>query len=459
MPKKVFVLPVRNDIDEPMVYLVRRGVKEAIDAQADLLLIHMDTNGGLVSSTEEIMEIINRFPNETATFIDRKAFSAGAFIAVATQHIFMAPQSVMGAAAPIMMAPGSGGVQEMPNTMEVKMTSALSALVRTSAEKNGHDPEVIMAMIDKSRSLEKVIYEERSGTMTAISTNVLCEKGQILTLTDSEAAKHYGNPPESLLSAGTVEDIDAVLASLGYSGAQRHDIVPTDMERLASWLTAISPILLTVGLIAIYIEFKTPGFGLPGIVGLLALCLYFASGYLAGLSGAGWILVFIVGLALVITELFIMPGTIIIGMAGAALMLIAIVMALIDVYPNPGPGLPSIPNFQDQLQVRARDLFITAACFAAGVWALSLILPKTALFKQLTSKTASGIEADALLEQTNSARLGREGMTTSPLRPGGKAKFGDDVLDVVSQGEMVPAHTKVRIIGFSGSDPLVEVIG
>jgi membrane-bound serine protease (ClpP class) len=140
-------------------------------------------------------------------------------------------------------------------------------------------------------------------------------------------------------------------------------------------------------------------------------------------------------------------------------MLIAIVMALIDVYPNPGPGLPTIPNFQDQLQVRARDLFITAACFAAGVWALSLILPKTALFKQLTSTTASGVAADSLLEQTNTARLGREGMTTSPLRPGGKAKFGGDVLDVVSQGELVPANSKVRIIGFSGSDPLVEVIG
>lgn len=458
--KKVFVLPIRADIDEPMVYIVRRGVKEAIEAQADLLLIHMDTNGGLVGATEEIMEIINRFPGETATFIDRKAFSAGSFISAATQKIFMAPQSVIGAAAPVMMSPGGGGVQDMPNTMEVKMNSAISALVRTSAEKNGHDPDVIMAMIDKSRSLEKVVYEERDGTMTAVATNVLSEKGQILTLTDTEAAREYGNPPRPLLSAGTKQSVEDVMAELGYANATRRDIVPTDMERLASWLTAISPMLLTVGLIALYIEFKTPGFGLPGIVGLLTLGLYFASGYIAGLSGAEWILVFIVGLALVITELFIMPGTIFIGMAGAALMLIAIVMALVDVYPNPGPGpgLPVIPNFSDQLQVRARDLVITAACFAAGVWLLSLILPKTSLYRQLTSKTASGVEADAVITQTNAARLGREGVTASPLRPGGKAKFGEDVLDVVAQGEMVAANTKVRIIGFSGSDPIVEVI-
>src|SRR2546430_16245825 len=114
--RKVYVLPVRDDIMPPLVYLVRRGVKEAMEAKADFLVIDMDTNGGRVDVTEEIMEILNNFKGQSATFVNKKAFSAGAFISVATQKIFMAPQSVIGAAAPIMMIPGAAP-QDMPETM------------------------------------------------------------------------------------------------------------------------------------------------------------------------------------------------------------------------------------------------------------------------------------------------------------------------------------------------------
>src|SRR5437867_5664928 len=115
--KKVYVVPIRDDIMPPMVYLVRRGVKEAMEAKADLLVIDMDTNGGRVDVTEEIMEIVNKFKGHTVTYVNHKAFSAGAFISVATQKIYMAPQSVIGAAAPMLMIPG-GGPTEIPQTVE-----------------------------------------------------------------------------------------------------------------------------------------------------------------------------------------------------------------------------------------------------------------------------------------------------------------------------------------------------
>src|SRR5437867_11156315 len=115
--KKVYILPIRDDIMPPMVYLVRRGVKEAMEAKADLLIIDMDTNGGRVDATEEIMEIVNKFKGHTVTYVNHKAFSAGAFISVATQKIYMAPQSVIGAAAPMLMIPG-GGPTEIPQTVE-----------------------------------------------------------------------------------------------------------------------------------------------------------------------------------------------------------------------------------------------------------------------------------------------------------------------------------------------------
>src|SRR5688500_17879895 len=119
--RSVFVIPVRDDISTPVTYLVRRGVKQAMEAKAEALILDMETNGGRLDSTEEIIKAIDRFEGLTVTYVNRKAFSAGAFISVATKKIYMAPQSVIGAAAPIMMGPG-GGVEAMPETIEAKMT-------------------------------------------------------------------------------------------------------------------------------------------------------------------------------------------------------------------------------------------------------------------------------------------------------------------------------------------------
>src|SRR5437588_61362 len=356
--RKVYVLPVRDDIMPPLVYLVRRGVKEAMEAKADLLVLDMDTNGGRVDVTEEIIEILNNFKGQTATFVNKKAFSAGAFISVATQKIFVAPLSVIGAAAPIMMVPG-GTPQDMPETMQAKMNSALRALVRTSAEKNGYNIEVVEAMIDKSKELK-------------IDGRVLNEKGQILTLTNTEAEREYGEPPKPLLSSGTVETIEELLQKLGYVDAARVDIKPTGVERLATWINMISPLLLIIGIAGIYLEFKTPGFGLPGIIGIVAFALYFFGGYIAGLSGLEWIAVFLLGLALVGLELFVFPGTV------------------------------------------------------------------------------------AELEQKQKSRIGQVGVAISSLRPGGKAQFGDEILDVISQGDMIDKGQRVKIIGHSSTEAVVE---
>lgn len=438
--KKAFVLPIRDAIKSPLVYLVRRGVKEAMAAKADLLLIDMETDGGYVTVTEEIIKILNQFKGETVTYVNDRAFSAGAFISFATQKIYMAPQSVIGAAAPILAMPGGGGVQPMPDTMEVKMVSALSALVRANAEKNGHNVEVANAMVNKTKELK-------------IGDKVLNEKGQILTLTNREAEQEYGDPPKRLLSLGTVESIDALLDKLGYASAERHEIKPTGVERLGQWINAISPLLLIIGIVGVYIEFKTPGFGLPGIVGIVAFAIYFLGGYVAGLSGVEWVAVFIVGLALVALELFVFPGTAVLGFAGAALMLVALVMGMVDVY----PGMPSVPTFE-KLELPLRDLLIAFVGAAVAVGVLSRWLPKTSIYGKLVSQTASGMNSVIQLESKQASQIGQIGMALSPLRPGGKAQFGSEILDVMSQGEMIEKGRRVKIIGHSGAEAIVEAL-
>ena len=452
--RKVYVLPIRQDIMPPLVYLVRRGVKEAIEANADLLVIDMETNGGQVNTTREIIDILGRFKGDTATFVNKNAFSAGAFIAVATKRIYMVPGSVIGAAAPIMLSPDGGGVQAIPDTYERKMTSAVKALMRTSAEKNGYNIAVVEAMIDKTRGL--TLTNIIDGVTNAV---VLAKEGEILTLTNTEAEREYGSPPRKLLSSGTAKDMDDLLRQLGYAGAYRRDIKATGMEQLGSWLNAISPLLLIIGAIGLYIEFKTPGFGVAGIVGIGAFALYFLGGYVSGLSGAEWVVVFIVGVALVVVELFVYPGTVMLGLFGALLMLIALIMAMVDVYPTPGPNLiPAIPS-ADKFVLPMRHLLIATVGGAIGIWLVSRFLPKTSFYRAVVSTSASGVRSGAVLEQQRKSHLGQVGVTESALRPGGKARFGDAILDVISQGEMVPKGTRVRIIGHSGSEALVEVVG
>ena len=441
--KKVFVLPIRDDIMPPLVYLVRRGVKVAMEAKADLLILDMDTNGGRVDTTREIIAILGEFKGETATYVNKDAFSAGAFISVATKKIYMAPESVIGAAAPIMVSPGGGGVEKMPDTYEQKMTSAVRAIVRTVAEKNGHNIAVIEAMIDKTKGL------------TIEGTNIVKE-GEILTLTNTEAEREYGNPPKRLLSSGTVKDIDELIKVLGYEGAQRVDVKPTGMEQLGSWINTISPILLIIGMVGIYIEMKTPGFGLAGIIGIAAILIYFVGGFVAGLSGAEWVVVFIVGVALVATELFVYPGTIILGISGAVLMLVAIIMAMVDLYPSPG-ALPALPTI-DKFQLPMTNLAIALLGGAVGVWLASLLLPRTPMYRAIVSTSASGVRTEVALEAQKKSRLGQLGVTLSPLRPGGKAQFGEEMLDVMSQGELIGSGVKVRVIGSSGVEPVVESV-
>ena len=454
--KKVYVIPVRDDIMPPLVYVIRRGVKEAMENNADLLVLDMDTNGGRVDTTREIIGIIEKFPGETITFVNKHAYSAGAFIAVGTKKIYMAPASVIGAAAPIIMSPGGDGVEKLSDTFEKKMTSAVAAEVRATAVRNGHNPAVVEAMINKNKGL-------------AIDGEVIVKEGELLTLTDLEAAKEYGNPPKPLLSAGTVENLDALLARLGYTSAQRIDVKPTGTEKLGTWLNAIAPLLLIIGVIGIYIEFKTPGFGLPGIIGITAFALYFVAGYVSGFSGLAWMIVFLVGLALVVVELFFYPGTIVIGLIGATLMLVSIIMALVDVYPaappsvpSPGPvtlpRMPQLPGFEG-FERSMNNLLLAVLGSAIGVWIASRYLPKTSVYRALVSTSASGVGTEAAIAQQRSTMLGAEGVALSNLRPGGKAQFGDKILDVVTQGDLIAKGARVRVVGFSAAEAIVEVIG
>ena len=296
----IYVIPIRDEIQKAMTYVVRRGIKEALAAEANALILHMETPGGEGEAMQDIMEAVQKFaPREnTYTLIDKQAISAGAFISAATRHIYMVPGSTIGAAAPIIM--GQDGPQELPS----KIVSAYSAIVRAAAEENDHRVEVFDAMVNKEKAL-------------VIDDIELVGKGDILTLTTQEACKLYGDKP---LLAKEILSLDALIEQIGGPDTTVVKIEPTQFEQIARFIVMISPLLMTAAFILGYIEFKSPGFGLFGIGAILCALIFFLGHYIAGLTMetelATGLILLLLGVVLIAVELFIFQGSMIFGLTG-----------------------------------------------------------------------------------------------------------------------------------------------
>ncbi|HTT56487.1 MAG TPA: hypothetical protein VMF63_05220, partial [Opitutaceae bacterium] len=281
-PVTVYVLPVRDEIARPVLYILRRGLKEAIESKADAVVLDMNTPGGALDVTLDIMGDLGKFPGRTITYVDNEAASAGSFIAATTQEIWFAPDGVIGAAAPV-----TSTGQDIEETMRLKIVSFLKARMRAVTEGEGYRGQVISAMIDKDYELK-------------IGDTVIKPKGELLSLTAVEAAKTYGTPPQPLLSAGTAKTLEDLLRQkYGAGGYRTVRLEVTWSEWLAQYLNAISPVLLGLGFVCLFIEFKTPGFGFFGFAGIALLAIVFLGHYVAGFSGHEPMLVFGLGVVLV----------------------------------------------------------------------------------------------------------------------------------------------------------------
>lgn len=316
-PRHVYVIPIREEIGSPILFILRRGLKEAIDHKADAVILDMKTPGGALDTTFEIMEALAKFPGTKITYVNTEAISAGAFISAATDEIWFAPNGIIGAAAPV-----SAGGQEIDVTMRQKIVAYLKARVRADSEGKGYRGQVVSAMMDADYELK-------------IGDQVIKPKGELLAITASEAAKTYGEPPQTLLSAGTAKDLDDLLAQrFGPTKPTVTRLEVTWSESFAVWLHGISPILLGLGLLALYIEFKTPGFGIFGITGIACLAIVFLGNFVAGLSGHEPMLVFGLGLLMFVVEVFFFPGIFVLALGGIVLMLGSLLWSMADLWPN-----------------------------------------------------------------------------------------------------------------------------
>lgn len=438
--RPVYVIPIRDDIEQSIVYVVRRGLKEAAEQNAQAVILDMNTNGGRGDAMEEIMSMLQNFKGDTITYVNTKAYSAGAFIAVATKHIYMAPSSVIGAASPVMMG-ASGEVEKLPSTYEKKISSAYSARIRAAAQRNGYDPRLVDAMVKETDGL-------------TLDGREIVKKGDILTLTDTEATALYGKPAKPLLAEGIAADMADVLKKCGFDKELEHRVEPTGAEKLARLITTIAPLLMMIGMGCLYLEFKTPGISVFGIAGAIVLAIFFFGHYVAGLSGFEEVLLFVVGLILIGIELFVLPGHVLPGFLGVVAILVSLVWAMVDKLPGP-PDLPAVvlPRFEIPLAKVVGSMVGLGVILAL----LAKWLPKaTGPYGGLILQTALENSAGYATATSHTELLGQRGKTLTILRPSGTARVGEAVVDVITEGDFIGANEDVVVREVRGAQVIVQ---
>lgn len=435
----VFVIPVNGMIEPALVYVMRRGVLEAEREHASAIILKMDTLGGRLDAATDIVRLMQSVHVPTYTLVEKNAISAGAIIALSTDNIYMAPGSVIGDAMPIMMSP-TGGAQEMPEAIEEKTVSAVSALIRAAAQESGHDPQLAEAMVRR-----EIEYK--------IGDDVISPEGQLLTLTNVEAEREVG-PEDSrrkLLSKGTIKDVPALLELIGLADQPVREMEVTSAEKLARVIAAAAPLLLMAGLLGLYIEFKTPGFGLPGILGLTALALFFWGHHIAGLAGFEEVAFFLIGVILIAVEVFILPGFGIPGLLGILLVLYSLLSSMAERLPG-SSWMPNVGDLQSPL-LKLSSAIILAALAGAFI---ARHLPRSRAGHWMVLDSATTAQTGYTGATTDTTLLGRSGIAATQLRPSGAVQFGDRRVDVVTAGGFVEVGTPVRVVEVRGNRIVVE---
>ncbi len=495
----VIVCRITGMIEPGVAVVVERAVKEAKELGAKAIIFRVDTPGGRVDSAVEIASTITEAPCQTIAYIEGMgAISAGALISYSCNDIIMTPGSNIGAATPVIPS-----AQGMLPTGE-KEVSFMRAKMRALAESNGHNPDIAQAMVDKDIELRSYVDESGQIVVYAI-TNVSGEKpartdapaspledilrtltggtpapletseeevpqseaetpkpgtlvyeggseqvlasGKLLTMTPKEAEK-YG------LIQTIVKSLDEAAAFYELGDVTYHEVEANWAEMTFRFLTnpTVTGLLLMLGMGGLYFEVKTPGFGVPGLIGVTCLALLFGSHYVLGLTDVIDIVLIVSGLILLVVELFIIPGFGIAGVAGVACVFIGTYLALVDA------PIPQYSWDYDRLREVGYSFSFAIFTFFIFVAATWRYLPRTPLYGRLvmagTQQAAEGYVAQTA--EDVEAALGQRGTTLSMLRPTGWGRFGDKKIRIVSRGEYIPNKVSVEIVEVEGNRYVVE---
>lgn len=446
----VVIIPVRGDVDPAMAAFIKRALRDHAATKNPLFVLEMDTFGGRVDAALEIVDtLIALTPGRTIAFVKNKAISAGALIALACSKLAMSPHTTIGDCAPIAYS-GEGA----PTMLGEKFQSPLRAKFRALARRNNYPTSLCESMVSSDMTIYKVTLPDTtlfidSLEFSALATNkkqkivsksVILSRGELLTMDDNEA-REYG------FSSTTAGSIDSMLVKLAITPREIIWMERNWSEQFVAFITMISPILMILGFAALYTEIRTPGFGAPGIVGIICLGLVFAGQYLVGLADYTDILLLAVGLVLLGIEIFVIPGFGVVGILGIFIIAVSITLSL-QGFVVPSPELP----WQQELLTKnifmvMTTIFGSALTVILFFWLLFPRLGKLVAGPYLTA-TLSGIAAPD--NGPSTIRVGDTGVVAKPLRPSGKAQFNETMYDVITEGEFIENGTPVVITLIEG---------
>jgi membrane-bound serine protease (ClpP class) len=453
--QKVYIIPVEGTVEPGMAAYVKRAL-EGIQADADAVIVFkMDTFGGRVDAALEIVDTISTIPRgKTIAFVEKRAISAGALIALSSSLLFMKENTIIGDCAPII------NTQEGQKMAGEKIQTVLRAKFRALAKKNNYpvlpsesmvtiDMEVYSVVMDgKKIYMDKKAYddltEDEKKKITAKKTIVA--KGELLTMDDREAF-------DLGFSQKSVKNVEEALSILGIDAIDMVTIQESWSESLVRLLQPMLPILMLIGIGAVYTEIKAPGFGLPGMVGIVCLGLVFFSQYLVGLAHYTELLLLLIGVLLMGFEVFVLPGFGVAGISGLLFIAAGLVLSF-QGFVIPDPSLPWEGALLMKNLAMVLGSFLLA--FFISLFMIRFVLPRV-------SSIVKGpyLDADLSLSHVDvttalGVKPGDTGIAHSFLRPSGKILINHKKIDAVTQGEFIDQGTAVIIHRVDGNRVVVK---
>jgi membrane-bound serine protease (ClpP class) len=413
---KTWVIQIDGEIDLGLAPYVERVLADA--SADDLVILRINTFGGRIDAAVQIRDALLASKAKTAAFIDARAISAGALISLATDTIVMVHGATIGAATPVQLEGGKMA------PVEAKVVSYFRKEMKSTAEAKGRRGDIAEAMVDQS-----VVIDGLDG------------KDTTLTLTTTEALKYK----IAAFEASSLEEVCTKLnrppptMKPGLNWAERLARVLSD--------SAISSLLMTLGMLGILIELWAPGHALAGTLGVLCLLAFFFGHYVTHLAGWEEILLFFGGVGLVVVELAFFPGHGAVAVVGVICIIASLVMALLNMKHVPFEVSWELGWVTRALAMVFGSLMLTAI----GMIVVSRLLPNTRFGKPLileTAITAKAGEGDSL--------VGRHGVTETALRPAGKASIGGKRIDVVTDGGFLDANERVVVAEVDGPRVVVR---
>jgi len=418
--KKVVTMKIDNTIDPRMNRYTELALDYAKDEEADLVIIEMDTYGGAVNDADDIRTRIMESEVPVWVFINKDAASAGALISIACDSIYMAPGSSIGAAT-VVVQDGTAAPD--------KYQSYMRSIMRSTAEANNRDPNIAEAMVDEDIELDSIT-----------------RAGEVLTFSTSEAIK-YGfceaevNSIDALLERNNMTDY--VVLEFELSGSEK--IIRFFLNPIISGLL----ILIIIG--GIYFELQTPGVGFPLFAALVAVTLYFIPYYLNGLATNWEIIMFFVGIALIVLEIFVIPGFGIAGITGLMFTLGALILVMLN------------NDYFDFSFVKASEIFQATAAILAGLFgSLILIffggvrLTNTRIFKRIALQTVQDRSEGYTSNFKQEPMTGKTGTAYTVLRPSGKVMIEGVLYDAYTRGDYIDKNDRIKVLSDEGTSLKVK---